>query len=206
MADPKGNWLKLYRSLADWEYYKDGNTVRVFLDLMIRAELKPREYKGVTIERGQVVTTLDEIGARLGLSKKQIRTSVEKLKITSSIEVLRYPKFLVISILSWEKYQPVNGTLGHESGTQKGTQEGTQKGTQKKVGNHCAAKCTEDAEIQKGHAKGHDEGHDVGHKEGIPYILNKEIKKKEAATPQFSPDGELKVKGGEVDEYGFRWG
>lgn len=168
MAEAKGNWFKLYRSLADWEYYKDGNTVRVFLDLMIRAELKPREYKGVTIDRGQVVTTLDEIGARLGLSKKQVRGTLEDLQRARSVALKRYPRFLVISIVSWDKYQPE----GHDKGHDKGTIQGTER-------------------ARSGHGK------------GIPYILNEERKKKEAAAPHFSPSGDLKGKKREVDKDGY---
>ena len=51
----KGSWIRAYRSLMDWEWYRDGNTMRVWMHLLLKAEYQDREYRGVVIRRGQVL-------------------------------------------------------------------------------------------------------------------------------------------------------
>jgi len=51
-------WIKIHRKLLDWEWYDEPNTFRLFLHLLLKANHKPRNYRGVIIETGQVVTGL----------------------------------------------------------------------------------------------------------------------------------------------------
>lgn len=44
----KGNFVYIHRKIMDWEWYKDPNTFRVFLHLILRANWKPHEIQRPT--------------------------------------------------------------------------------------------------------------------------------------------------------------
>jgi len=54
-------WIKLHRKLLDWEWYDDVNTTRVFLHLLMVANHKDNNWRGITIKRGQKLTSLSSL-------------------------------------------------------------------------------------------------------------------------------------------------
>lgn len=101
-------FVKLFRSITEWEWYQDANTMRVFLHLLLHANYKPKKWQGITIEAGQFITSRDKLAVDLKLSVQQIRTSLNKLKSTSEITIKTTNRFTVITINKWQQYQ------GHE--------------------------------------------------------------------------------------------
>ena len=55
------NWIKLHRCFLDWEWYQNGDMVRLFLHLLLKANHADGEWKGMTIKRGQLITGRDEL-------------------------------------------------------------------------------------------------------------------------------------------------
>lgn len=104
MADNNG-YLKLYRSITMWEWYKDTNTKIVFLHLLLKANWEPSRYKGYEVPKGGLVIGLKSLSKELGLSIQSVRTSLEHLKSTNEITIKSTNKFSVVTIVNWEKYQ-----------------------------------------------------------------------------------------------------
>lgn len=98
-------WIKTYRKLLEWEHYRNGNVVRLFLHLLLMANVEDKEWKGVTIKRGQLVTSVSKLANELGLTINQIRTSKTTLKNSGEITVKTTNKFSVITICKFESYQ-----------------------------------------------------------------------------------------------------
>ena len=48
-------YIRLYRSLLNWEWYQDRNTKAVFLHLLLTANYEPQKWQGIVVERGQIV-------------------------------------------------------------------------------------------------------------------------------------------------------
>lgn len=94
----KSGWVRVYRSLVEWEFYKDSNTKSLFLHLILFAE-----YKGVN--RGTYITTVRELAESTGLSVKIVRTSLKKLVDNNDISVVVKNKKTHIKLLSWDLYQ-----------------------------------------------------------------------------------------------------
>jgi hypothetical protein len=78
-------WIKIHRQILEWEWYDEPNTLRLFLHLLLKANHKPRNYRGVNIKEGQIMTGYYKLATELGLSVQQIRTGINKLKSTSEI-------------------------------------------------------------------------------------------------------------------------
>ena len=98
-------WIKLSRSLLDWRWFHDGNTLKVWLFLLLRANIEPSVFKNVPLARGQLATSYKSIAAQTGMTYDQARTAIAHLKDTGEITVLRRSNFLVISIGKYDLYQ-----------------------------------------------------------------------------------------------------
>lgn len=102
-------WIKLHRQITEWEWYTDGNTFRVFLHLIINANHKPNRYKGVLIERGQILTGRKSLAAALELTERQVRTALNKLKKSGEITQKTASKTTksgsIITICNYDSYQ-----------------------------------------------------------------------------------------------------
>jgi len=100
-------WVKLHRAIESWEWYKDANTFRVFLHLLINANYEPSRFMGVSIPVGSLPTGRKSLALALSLTEDKVRTSLMHLISTGEITQQNYPKFSVISITNWESYQEV---------------------------------------------------------------------------------------------------
>ena len=78
-------WIKLHRSLTDWEWYDDINTKTLFFHLLLTANHADKKWRGMTVPRGSRWTSLDILSAETGLSVRMIRTSLNKLKSTGEL-------------------------------------------------------------------------------------------------------------------------
>ena len=120
-----GGFIKLYRSLLDWEWYDDPNTLRVFLHILLNANWKETKWHGETIKAGEYRTTVAELSKGLKLSNQQTKTTLEHLKSTNDITIKTSPKGSIISIQNWSKYQLSNKQNSHQSTNHQGKNQQT---------------------------------------------------------------------------------
>lgn len=104
MDNNKG-WIAIHRSILEWEWYDDVNTKSLFIHLLLTANHSDKEWKGILIKRGQVLTGRVSLAKALGLSEQQIRTSIDKLLSTNEITKQSTSQYSIISILNYDKYQ-----------------------------------------------------------------------------------------------------
>lgn len=98
-------WIKLHRNLIDWEWYDDHNTTRLFIHCVIRANFEPKNWRGISIDRGQFWTSIPTLCTETGLSTSQIRTSLNKLKLTGELTVKSQAQGRMITIVGYNQYQ-----------------------------------------------------------------------------------------------------
>lgn len=98
-------FITLHRRILDWQWYEDANVMRVFLHLLLTANHKDKKWKETTIKRGQVATSYDSISMKLGLTARQVRTSVGKLKNSGECVTRRSGLFLLVTIVKYDDYQ-----------------------------------------------------------------------------------------------------
>ena len=101
----KTTYIKLDRNILNWRWYKDPNTMRVFLHLLLTANIKDHDFEYDTIRRGELAGSIGNIGKSTGLTYNQVRTALTHLKDTNEITITRRPKYLVISITNYNRYQ-----------------------------------------------------------------------------------------------------
>jgi len=101
-------WIKLHRSLVEWEWYDDINTKTLFIHLLLKASHASKKWRGITLQPGQIRMTVSDLAKETGLSTQNVRTSINKLKLTNEITIKTTNRNTLISINSWTDYQQDN--------------------------------------------------------------------------------------------------
>lgn len=115
-------WIKLHDKFLNWQWHDDPAMVSMWIHLLLLAGHTPRQWHGMTLERGQLATTVVLLSETLGLSVKQVRTTIDKLKKGKQITVKGTNKFSIITICNYDIYQATFIEQGQTKGKQTGKQ------------------------------------------------------------------------------------
>ena len=100
-----GNYIKISRSILDWEWYSDINTCRLFIHMLLKANWKNGKFKGLDVPRGSFVSTLANLSEETRLTQREVRTAISRLKTTGEVTSKTTSKFTVFSIKNYDLYQ-----------------------------------------------------------------------------------------------------
>ena len=100
-------WIKLYRKITEWEWYTVPSMAHLFIHLLLTANQKEKRWKGMTIKRGQLVTSAASLAEQTGMSKRTILRNLLKLVDSGEIEKAAQKKCSIITILKFDQYQSV---------------------------------------------------------------------------------------------------
>ena len=103
-SDPSG-FIKLDRKILDWEWWDDITTFRLFMTILLMANWEDKKWKGKTIKRGQLWTSLPSLSKKARLSIQQTRSSLDKLKITGEITDESTSSGRLITVVKYDVYQ-----------------------------------------------------------------------------------------------------
>ena len=120
-------YIKLWRKFREWEWYDDVNTKAVFLELLLRSNFKPNQYKGHTIQRGQCVMGIHSLAKSVNLSVQQTRTSLSHLILTNEITTKSTNRFTIVTLCKYDNYQL------QDNPDQQAKQQATQQTTNKQL-------------------------------------------------------------------------
>lgn len=98
-------WIKLHRSLIEWEWYSDIPTKVLFLHILIMANYEDKKWHGIEIKRGSFITSVNKLSVETGLSKQTIRTSLKKLEISKEINIQTTNKYTLLIVCKYDCYQ-----------------------------------------------------------------------------------------------------
>lgn len=113
------SYIKLDRRLLDWEWADEPLMLALWVRILLEANHKEGTWKGTQFEAGTFPTSLDKLAISAGMTKKQVRICLDKLKTTGEIDIIANNRGMKITVNKWSEYQS------------KGTPEGTQKDTPK---------------------------------------------------------------------------
>lgn len=104
-----GGWIKINRSMIDHWIWKDADALRLWLEMLIRAnfEDKTRLFNGqlIHLKRGQLVFGRKVYADRLGMNENTIRKVLKLLISDGMIHQQTTNKYSIITITCYDKYQ-----------------------------------------------------------------------------------------------------
>lgn len=114
-------WIKIHRTLLEWEWYDDNNTKILFLHLLLKANHKDKRYRGKLVKQGSLLTSREQLSIETNLSVQQVRTSLTRLKSTNEITIISTRQGTEIQVNKYSEYQltnqPANQQLTNEQPT-----------------------------------------------------------------------------------------
>ena len=116
MADRTG-YILIDRNILDWKWWKNHETLVLFLTLLLKANYKDNDFEGQTIHRGQLVTSIPTLCQQANLTTQKVRTSLDRLISTGEITNKSTNKYRIITIVNYDKYQELTGKLTDEQQT-----------------------------------------------------------------------------------------
>ena len=102
-------FVKIYRSLLNWEWYDDVVTKTVFLHLLLTVSINDQKWHGIVVKRGSRVSSYAKLAEETRLSVQQIRTAINHLESTGELTRSKHAKFTVFAINNYDEYQQVTG-------------------------------------------------------------------------------------------------
>jgi hypothetical protein len=124
-------YVRLHRRLLEWEWFGDSTTVHVLMFILLRANWQKKVWQGHVIEPGQLITSRLSIADSCGLTEKQVRGALDKLKGAGVITTDRAGLGQRISLQNWAEYQATGSEegrtragVGAEQGPLSGPDEG----------------------------------------------------------------------------------
>lgn len=105
MTNTDNGYIKTYRRLLDWEWYKDANTMRVFMHCLLKANSKANKWQGIEIPAGSFITSRKKLAQELNLSERNIRTAINHLVETNEVTNETTKQYSIITLNNWNCYQ-----------------------------------------------------------------------------------------------------
>ena len=101
-------YILIHRKLLNWQWYKDSNTLHLFIDLLLDANYEDSKFGFQIIKRGQCLTSLKRIHENTGLTYREIRTSLDKLQKSGEIDKQTTNRYSIITINKYNDYQNID--------------------------------------------------------------------------------------------------
>lgn len=101
----ENGWIKVFREFANWRWYKNANTMRLFIHLLITANYEDHDFENITVKRGQRVVSRASLASEVGLTEQQVRTALKNLISTNEITSVSNRKYTIITINNYDEYQ-----------------------------------------------------------------------------------------------------
>ena len=99
------SYIKLDRRITEWEWFTDGNTLKLWIYLLANAQYKDTKYKGIEIKRGQILTGRKKLAQALNMTERQVRTCLQHLENTQEVTIKSTKRFSLITIVKYGFYQ-----------------------------------------------------------------------------------------------------
>lgn len=101
-------YIRLFRAIEDWEWYDNPFVTKIFIHCLIKANEKQKQWRDLTIKRGQFVTSYEKLAAANGMTIQQTRTALKSLQSTNDIEYQSTNQYTVITVKKYNLWQAIN--------------------------------------------------------------------------------------------------
>lgn len=106
MNEENKGFIKLDRSLLEWEWY-DSISMRVlWLHILLSCNYKDKKWHGYEVPAGSFITSVSHLSEGTGLARNTVKKCLDRLIETGEItKEIRPSKHTQITVKNWSKYQ-----------------------------------------------------------------------------------------------------
>jgi len=115
------SWIKLFRELLQWEWFEKAEMVHLFIYLLLKASCEDKQWQGILVKRGQLITSNASLSRDLKLSAQQVRTCIKRLISTGEITYQATNRYAIITICNYDRYQENKSANNEQSNEQPNT-------------------------------------------------------------------------------------
>lgn len=101
-------WIKLHRRLLEWEWYSDLKVSRLFIHCLLLANYEDSKWRGIDIKKGSFISSLGNLSQSSGLTIREVRTALTKLKSTGELTSKGHAEYSVFTVVKYEDYQSID--------------------------------------------------------------------------------------------------
>ncbi len=101
-------WILLSRKFLDWQWWDKPEMVKLWLYLLLTANIEDKKWQGIEIKRGQLVTSRAHLSKAAHLSERTARTCLARLQQTGEITIKTTKHYTLITICNYNSYQDYN--------------------------------------------------------------------------------------------------
>ena len=94
----------------------------MFIYLILKASCTDKQWQGITVKRGQLITSNATMRQDLRLSEQQIRTCIKRLISTGEITYKSTNRYVIITICNYDKYQETGNLINEQNNEQTNNQ------------------------------------------------------------------------------------
>lgn len=127
-----GGYIKLHRQLLNWEWWDNANMTRIWIYFLLKANYQDSTWHGITIPRGSFITSLDAICKDTGLSVREIRTCLNRLKSTGELTIKTTNRYTMVTISKYDVYNSFEDKSDKQNDTPQDNQETNKRQTRDK--------------------------------------------------------------------------
>ena len=98
-------FIKIFRKIIDWEWFKKPNTRLVFEYFLYKANYEDKVWRGIEVKRGQLITSLRNIAKDNGISLQHTRTAISNLVSTHEITLKSTHNYTIVTVVNYDNYQ-----------------------------------------------------------------------------------------------------
>lgn len=110
-----GDYIKIHRSILDWEWYRNEHVKTLFLHMLIKANWKEGNFQGELIQRGSFVSSYKRLAEETDLTIDEVRTALKNLKKTGEVTSKSHSKYTVFTIKNYGEYQELPNQIPSSS-------------------------------------------------------------------------------------------
>ena len=129
MADKNKGYIKLYRGIDEWRWFKDSKVYHVFSWLLIKANVKSHPFQKEMIQRGSLVTSYESIATACGLSVSSVRRVLTALEETEEISREVKNHYQIITVLKYDEYQGCSQRTGNRQSDEQPVEQPVEQAT-----------------------------------------------------------------------------
>ena len=114
-------YIRLHRSLTDWEWYHNERLESVFIHLLVRCNWSDKNWQGIEVKAGTFITSTGHLAEELNLSRSAVVRALDRLEKSGEIVVKADNKRTAITLVNWAKYQSEDVETGQQADNKRTT-------------------------------------------------------------------------------------